>query len=223
LIGFKHLIKKAIRPWGQRSFISSIPKANCKILDVGCGKNSIFLKSVKPNSSIYGVDVSSFEQTNESTSLYQKLIICESNDFTQSIQTINESFDILISNHNIEHCEDPKGTFSAMVDRVKVGGSLFIATPSLGSVKFPSRGGGLNFYDDPTHVFPVDLYKLYESESHRLECTYYNKSAKPFIWRFLGWAQEYISKKKNWIMLGTYDYYGFEQIMWIKKVDTSKY
>ena len=162
MIDFKHFIKQTFRPRGQRSFISSIPKANCKILDIGCGKNSIFLKSVKPNSSIYGVDVGFFQQTDESKALYDKLIICESEDFAQSIQNINEDFDITISNHNIEHCEDPKGTFSAMVDKTKVGGSLFFATPSLSSVDFPSRGGGLNFYDDPTHISVVDLYKLFE-------------------------------------------------------------
>ena len=109
-------------------------KEDCKILDIGCGKNSIFLKSVKPNSSIYGVDVSFFEQTNESKALYENLIICDSKDFAQSIQNIDKDFDIIISNHNIEHCEDPQSTFSAMVDKAKVGGILFFATPSLKSV-----------------------------------------------------------------------------------------
>lgn len=220
MLDFKHFIKKNIRPRGQRSFVASIPKENCTILDVGCGKNSLFLKSVKPNSSIYGVDVGFFEQSNESKALYEKLIICESKSFAQSIQNIDRDFDIIISNHNIEHCEDPQSTFSAMVDRTKVGGSIFFATPSLCSVDFPSRGGVLNFYDDPTHVSPVDLCKLFESESHRVECTYYEKSAKPFIWWFFGWVQEHISRRKNWIRLGTWDYHGFEQIMWIKKVDS---
>ena len=172
LLDFRHFIKKTIRPRGQRSFIDSLSKENCKILDIGCGKNSIFLKSVRPNSTVYGVDISFFEQTEESKALYDNLIICESKDFAQSIQNIDTDFHIVISNHNIEHCEDPQSTFTAMVERTKAGGSLFITTPSLSSVDFPSRGGGLNFYDDPTHVSPVDLLKLFESESHRLECTY---------------------------------------------------
>ena len=216
-LDLKHFIKKTIRPRGQRSFVASQPKKNCKILDIGCGKNSIFLKSVKPNSSVYGVDIGFFEQTDESKALYDKLIICDSKDFAQSIQNIDTDFHIVISNHNIEHCDDPQSTFTAMVERTKVGGRLFITTPSLSSVDFPSRGGGLNFYDDPTHVSPVNLVELFESESHRLKCTYYTKSAKPPIWWFLGWVQEIISKRKNWIRLGTWDYYGFEQIMWIKK------
>jgi len=218
LLNFKHLIKKTLRPRGQRSFISSIQKENCNILDVGCGNNSIFLKSIKLNSFICGVDIDSFEQSNESKALYDNLIICEAENFAQSIQNIEKDFDIVISNHNIEHCNDPQAVFRAMVEKTKVDGMLFFSTPSLNSVNFPSRGGGLNFYDDSTHISPIDLVKLLESESYRLECKYYNKAYKPPIWWFLGLAQEYISKKRNFIMTGTYDYYGFEQIMWLQKI-----
>ena len=165
-----NFLKKILRPRGQRSFLSSIKKTNLKILDVGCGKNSVFLKSVKPDSSVYGVDVSLFEQTDKSKALYEKLIICESEDFAQSIQNLGLCFDVVISNHNIEHCEDPQSTFRAMVDRTAPGGHLFIATPSLASVDFPIRGGGLNFFDDATHQRPVELMELFSSESHRLEC-----------------------------------------------------
>ena len=218
MIDVSDFFKKILRPWGQRSFLSSIKKDNCKILDVGCGNvSSIFLKTVKPNSIAYGIDIVDFKQSNESKGLYEHYIISKTEMFAQAIQNIPEDFDVVISNHNIEHCNDAQSTFTAMVDRTAPGGHLFFATPSLNSVDFPSRGGGLNFYDDPTHVSPVDLCKLFESESHRLECRYYEKSAKPFVWWVIGWAQEYISKRKNQIRLGTWDYHGFEQIMWIKK------
>ena len=215
-----NFLKKILRPRGQRSFLSSIKKDNCKILDVGCGKNSVFLKSVKPDSSVYGVDVSLFEQTDKSKALYEKLIICESEDFAQSIQNLGLCFDVVISNHNIEHCEDPQSTFRAMVNRTAPGGHLFIATPSLASVDFPSRGGGLNFFDDATHQRPVDLMELFSSESHRLECRYYTKSAKPFFWYLMGLAQEWASRRLDKILIGTYEYHGFEQIMWARKKET---
>lgn len=213
--------KKTLRPRGLRSFLSAIKKKNCKILDVGCGnQNSFFIKTLKPDSVLYGIDVTDFNQTEESKGLFDHYMIERPEMFDRSIQNIEQNFDIIISNHNIEHCNDPENTFRAMVDRTAVGGHLFIVTPSVYSINFPSRGGGLNFYDDPTHQKnPVDLMKLFKSESKRLECMYYCESSKPFIWYCIGGVQEFISRKLDRILLGTYDYYGFEQIMWIKKID----
>ena len=203
---------KTLRPRVQRSFLSSIKKENCKVLDVGCGnKSSIFIKTAKPSSVVFGIDI------DESKELYEQYIVTQPEMFHQSIQEIEENFDIIISNHNIEHCNNPESTFSAMVDRATLGGHLYIATPSVRSVNFPSRGGGLNFYDDDTHRYPVDMMKLFNSESDRLECVFYSKSCRPIFWSFFGWVVEFISKKKGKIMLGTWDYYGFEQVMWIKK------
>jgi SAM-dependent methyltransferase len=217
----KHFLKKTLRPRGQRAFLSSIKIDKCRILDVGCGNaSSVFLKTVKPDCVAYGIDVGDFNQSDKSKGLYQQYIISKPEMFSQAIQNIPEDFDVVISNHNIEHCDDPEGTFRAMVNRTKVGGSLFVATPSLSSVGFPSRGGGLNFYDDPTHRHPVDLMKLFESESDRLECNFYAESSKPFVWWVLGCALEPTSRRKNHIRLGTWDYHGFEQIMWIKKKET---
>ena len=213
-----HFLKKTLRPRGQRAFLSSIKKDNPKILDVGCGNtSSVFLKAVKPNSMVYGIDVGDFNQSDESKDLYDNYITVQPEMFSQAIENIQEDFDVIISNHNIEHCNDAESTFRAMVDRTAIGGHLFIATPSLNSVDFPSRGGGLFFYDDPTHRHPVDLLRLFESESDRLECNYYSESSKPIAWYLIGWVQELFSRRIDRILLGTWDYYGFEQIMWVQK------
>jgi len=218
MAGLTHFLKKTLRPRGQRAFLSSIKKDNPKILDVGCGNaSSVFLKTVKPNSVVYGIDVTDFNQSDESKDLYDAYKIVQPEMFAQAIRDIPVDFDVVISNHNIEHCDDPEGTFRAMVNRTALGGHLFIATPSLNSVDFPSRGGGLNFHDDPTHRHPVDLMKLFESESDRLECTYHVESSKPIAWYVIGWAQELASRRLDKILMGTYEYHGFEQIMWISR------
>lgn len=211
-------LKKTLRPRGQRAFLSSIKKDNPKILDVGCGNaSSVFLKTVKPNSVVYGIDVTDFNQSYESKDLYDAYKIVQPEMFSQAIRDIPVGFDITLSSHNLEHCNDPQSTFRAMVDRTAPGGHLFVATPSLASVNFPSRGGGLNFFDDPTHRHPVDLMKLFGSESHRLECNFYAESSKPIAWYFIGLAQELFSRRIDRILLGTWDYYGFEQIMWLRR------
>ena len=214
-------LKKTLKPRGLRSFLYTIENKNCKILDVGCGnQSSFFLKTLKPDSTLYGIDVSDFNQSEESKGQFDRYIIERPEMFDRSIQNIEEDFEIIISNHNIEHCNDPEKTFRAMVDRTAVGGHIFIATPSICSINFPSRGGGLNFYDDPTHQkYPVDLMKLFKSESKRLECIFYSESSKPFIWYCFGGMLEFISRKLDRILLGTYEYYGFEQVMWLKKID----
>ena len=143
MIDVSDFFKKILRPWGQRSFLSSIKKDNCKILDVGCGNaSSIFLKTVKPNSIAYGIDVVDFKQSNESKGLYEHYIISKPEMFARSIQNIQEDFDIIISNHNIEHCNDPESTFRAMVDRAALGGHLFIATPQAFVPLISPAGGG---------------------------------------------------------------------------------
>ena len=170
-----------------------------------------------PDSILYGIDIQDFNQTDYSKNLYQSYIIANQETFHRSIENIKEDFNIVISNHNIEHCDNPENTFKAMVDKTKVGGMLYIATPSLSSVNFPSRKGGLNFYDDPTHQHPIDMMKLFNSQSERLECIFYTDSLRPIFWYLFGWTMEFFSKHREKIMLGTYEYYGFEQIMWIKK------
>ena len=213
-----HNLQVALRPYGLRSFLSRSKKKS-KILDVGCGnRSSIFIKSIIPSSDVFGIDIGDYNQSVESKKLYKNYITTPPEDFHFAINNIKENFDKIISNHNIEHCNNPRGTFSAMIDRLAVGGDLFIATPSIRSVNFPSRKGTLNFYDDSTHKSPIDLMEMFQSESHRIECIYYSDSYRPFFWALVGFINEYFSKKKNKNMLGTWDYFGFEQIIWIKKV-----
>lgn len=213
-----HDLQVALRPRGLRSFLSR-SKNNPKILDVGCGnRSSIFIKSIIPSSEVFGIDIGDYNQSAESKKLFNHYITTPPEDFHSAINNFKENFDLVISNHNIEHCNNPRGTFSAMIDRLVTGGNLFIATPSTRSVNFPSREGTLNFYDDTTHKSPINLMDLFQSESHRIECIYYSDSYRPAFWALIGWFNEYFSKKRNKNMLGTWDYFGFEQIIWIKKI-----
>jgi len=212
-----HRLQVALRPYGLRSFLSR-SKKDCKILDVGCGnRSSIFIKSIIPLADVFGIDIGDYNQSEESKKLYKRYITTFPEIFSNTIYEIKENFDIVISNHNIEHCNNPNSTFSAMVDKLEVGGMLFIATPSTRSIGFPTRVGTLNFYDDNTHKKPINLMELFQSESHRIECTFYSQSYRPFFWASVGLINEYFSKKRKKTLLGTWDYYGFEQIIWLKK------
>jgi SAM-dependent methyltransferase len=212
-----HGLQVAVRSRGLRSFLSKSKKSP-RVLDVGCGNgSSIFIKTIIPSASIYGLDICDYNQTEESKKLYENYILTSPDNFHLVIEDFNENFDLIISNHNIEHCNNPHHTFSAMVDKLAPGGRLFIATPSISSVNFPSRDGTLNFYDDKTHKHPVDLWELFENNRQCIDCIFYSKNYRPFFWSIVGLINEFFSKLRKKNMLGTWDYYGFEQIIWIKK------
>jgi len=213
-----HKLQCILRPRELRAFLEKYKKQHLKLLDVGCGnRSSIFIKKINPCFDIFGIDVVDYNQSPESRRLYASYLIANPETFDESIHKMN--FDLIISNHNIEHCNKPDKTFAAMVERLSPGGYMFFATPSLKSINFPSRKGTLNFFDDITHEQPIDLRKMIEPYENKVQCVFYKDSYRPFFWRLVGLVFELTSRLKAKVMLGTLDYYGFEQIMWLRKLE----
>lgn len=213
-----NFIQILLRPAGLRSCIANSKNVK-RILDVGCGnKSSVFVKSLSPESHLTGVDVADYNQDEESIALYDEYKIVPANEFDRGISKLDRKFNLILSNHNIEHCEEPAAVFESMVNMLEVGGMLYIATPCLESVGFPSRRGTLNFYDDITHKSPIDLLSFFELSKGKLEIIKYLPNSRPVFWRSLGWINEKRSMLGGKVCLGTWDYWGFEQILWAKKV-----
>ena len=77
------------------------------ILDVGCGNNSPFhTKTVLPNCNYYGIDICDHNQTKPL--LADLYIITTPDNFSFEISKYSNHFDAVISNHNLEHCDDRK-------------------------------------------------------------------------------------------------------------------
>lgn len=211
-------LQTILRPYGLRSFLNKY-RLSENVLDVGCGNgSSIFIKSLLKKSHLWGIDVANYNQSELSLSLYDEYKIFSPDSFHFDISNLKEEFDLIISSHNIEHCNSPESVFKAMVGKLKKGGRLFLVTPSVNSVNFPSRSGTLNFYDDITHKKPVDLLALANSSTISLEVLHYSKSTKPFFWRLIGFFNEKKSNKQKKVCLGTWDYWGFEQIIWLQRL-----
>tara|TARA_B100000900_G_C20566922_1_gene711526 strand:- start:109 stop:792 length:684 start_codon:yes stop_codon:yes gene_type:complete len=218
----KYFINAVLRPKGKYSFLRML-KSNSVILDVGCGNSSVArVKSILPKCKYTGIDVGDYNQTDFSKSLMDSYLISEPDKFSSSIRELGQNtFDVVISSHNIEHCDDPEATLEEMLYVLKPGGSIYLSFPSSKSINFPSRYGTLNYFDDDTHKISPPDFDLINDKllTAGFEISYATRQYKPFILFFIGFVLELFSKNQKKVFIGTWEYYGFESIIHAKKTD----
>ncbi len=213
----RYICKLLFDRWNKKIFIATLPKTG-RILDVGCGNNSPKItKAIKPFAYYVGVDIGNYNQEKGSLESADEYLLCSPEDFTRTILSASGEFDAVISAHNIEHCNTPFETLSAMCAKVKKGGRLFMAFPSERSVNFPSRKGTLNFYDDKSHIYLPEFNKIVKiiNESG-FKIVYKNPSYRPLGMRLIGMVKDCFVTDR--VTQSTWAHYGFEAIIWAQKL-----
>ena len=214
------LISKLLRRRGKAAFILSLPRYS-HILDVGCGNNSPYnTKTLRPDCIYTGIDIGDYNQSKPL--MADHYIVIDSAHFHQAIRQQGVVYDAVICAHNLEHCDKRWETLLAMISVLKPGGFLYLAFPCANSVNFPHRTGTLNYYDDPTHQeLPPDLeHCITLLEQNNCVLLYQSASYQPRLLYWLGRVLETFSKHRQKVLPGTWEYYGFETIVWGKKLDT---
>lgn len=216
-----YYIKSKICPNCFEDFLFSRNKknSNLKILDVGCGNDQVIrIKKILSDCSYDGIDISK-NLTQKSLSLTRKLVITSPKKFVDGIEKLKENYDLIVSKHNLEHCNEPYKTLDAICKKLNKKGSLYIAFPSQKSTKLPSRRGTLNYYDDKTHAKkPPDFIRVKEiCEKNKLKITFYSVTYRPIIGFLIGFIFEPISILTNKVMPFTWYFYGFETILHAEK------
>jgi SAM-dependent methyltransferase len=207
----------SLRRRGKVSFLCGLAP-NAKILDVGCGNDSPYkFKRVLPNCNYTGIDIGDYHQTKPN--LADSYIIARPEDFAGEIAKLSNNFDAVISSHNLEHCSDRAGTLAAMLQSVKPGGVIYLSFPCENSVNFPRRQGTLNYFDDLTHTdtppnFNDVVSKLINSG---FEVKFARKQYRPGVLWLFGIIVEPIAARKRKVLKGTWEYYGFESVIWARK------
>ena len=211
----KLLLAKFLRSKGRRSFIAGLPE-NAHILDVGCGNAAVLgVKAVRPNCHYTGIDIADYNQTSFSKSAMDRYVISSPSKFAASIKELGADFDGIISSHNLEHCDDRNEVLTAMLQKVKSGGVIYVSFPCEESVRFPKRHGTLNYYDDDTHKFlPPKFEEVVSSiKKNGFEIEFVTKRYRPFLLAVIGFLIEPISALRKKVMRGTWELYGFETII----------
>jgi len=196
-------------------FLEEISSA-ADVFDIGCGNDSPYVfKSARPDIRYVGLDVGDYQQQHDPNRYADEYLVVPPESFLRSIQDRDNQFDAVTSNHNLEHCLNPDEVVIAMARALRPGGRLFMAFPAAATVDLPSRGGTLNFYDDPTHVTPPDFRRVLQLlRGEGVIIDFAAERYRPPMWVALGFLNELRSRARNDVLSGTWAFYGFESIIW---------
>lgn len=218
MITITEFFASILRPKGKIAFLKKF-SGELKLLDVGCGNNSPFkTKKILPQCEYIGIDIGDYNQVKPN--MADQYILTTPENFAANIAQQKNKFDVVISAHNLEHCDQRDATLNAMLTALKINGCLYLAFPCEASVHFPKRYGTLNYYDDHTHqLTPPDFESIIRLlKKNGFEILYATKNYRPFILRLIGFVIEPLSRYKKKAMRGTWEYYGFESIIWAQKI-----
>jgi ubiquinone/menaquinone biosynthesis C-methylase UbiE len=214
----RHHVHRLLHPRRKMAFIYSIPKS-AKVLDVGCGNSSpLITKRARPDLRYTGLDVCDYEQRVPASDYSEEYVVVSPEKFAAEIVKRPNSYDAVICCHNLEHCTQQEQALIGMLRALRKNGTIFLAFPCADSIRFPSREGTLNFFDDQTHTTPPDYaWILDRLREEGFKITFARRRYRPWRLFMIGLLLEPMSRMKKKVIRGTWSLYGFESIIWAKK------
>ena len=141
-------------------FRRRIRNPEIRILDVGCGNNSpTTTKRWFPGCHYSGADIQSYNLSDDDKEAMDDFYSLGTDGSGYSAIP-DRSYDFIILHHVLEHMTKPMETLRVICSKLKDGGYIWIAFPSLRSLALPSADGSLQFCDDPTHQYLPDVREV---------------------------------------------------------------
>ncbi len=126
----RRLFSKPFEHDHSRKYFLSLLEKKSKILDIGCGSNSpLNTKKILPNCYYIGMDVKDCEQEEKSIASADEYIIVSPESFDSKILDFDQEIDVIISCHNLEHCNKRREVIKNMVKVLRPGGEIFHIFP----------------------------------------------------------------------------------------------
>lgn len=128
-----------------------------RILDIGCGNGSpTVTKRWFPGCHYAGADIQRYKLSNADVAAMDAFYPLNADG-----SGYDASYDFVILNHVVEHIREPAPVVATLCAKLKPGGFMWIAFPSLRSLSLPhSVDETLQFCDDPTHVYLPDVREI---------------------------------------------------------------
>lgn len=154
------VVKKILIPTKLRYAAKALHGRAATVLDVGCGNNSCQITKKWLNIGEYhGLDKELYGGLESDYRQMDKVFIADLDESGLS-EVPNGTYDFVIMSHVIEHLQNGLRVLDNLSPKLKVGGYIYIETPSYRTYNYPSADGFLNFYDDPTHVRVYDIHDV---------------------------------------------------------------
>jgi 2-polyprenyl-3-methyl-5-hydroxy-6-metoxy-1,4-benzoquinol methylase len=147
-------------PMKFRFVRGKLPKG-ARILDIGCGNGSPALtKRWFPGCHYTGADIQRYNLSDADVAAMDEFFAVGA-DGSGYAEIPEARYDFVILNHVVEHMSEPDPIVARLCAKLKPGGFIWIAFPSVRSLALPhSVDETLNFCDDPTHVRVPDVREM---------------------------------------------------------------
>ena len=146
------LIKKVLCPTKLQAARKRFGSKPIKVLDVGCGNHSCEIARKWLNIEEYvGVDREYWHGDEAGYEGIDRMVFADLEADPTLLKIENEYFDFIILNHVIEHLCNGEEVLAGLYRKLSPGGMIYIETPDIATLNYPSAIGFMNFYDDPTH------------------------------------------------------------------------
>ncbi len=138
--------------WWSNRFYAMLARRygrrGARLLEVGSGLGHL-VGQLSDTFEVYGLDLNHWAVKKSKEAAGRASLQTAS---TQQLPFTNHSFNVVIIKHIVEHLPDPAKAIQEIGRVTEKDGILILATPNLGSLLKPWKGGKWIGYQDPTHI-----------------------------------------------------------------------
>lgn len=221
------MLKPGIKPYKYRLITKLIEKNHTiNILDVGCGHNSYNICKKYFSFDIYdGIDKEIWDGNEDDYKDLTHLFLIDLETEQLKIDHLSDTYyDLILMSHVIEHLSNGEEVIQKLLPKLTKNGVIYIETPSVKTLKYPSGIGFFNFHDDSTHK-KVYSYREISNFLISSNCKVVKAGIRRDPIRLIFYSPFYLvwnilyslPFKKKWDVRGLWDFFGIAQFVLAKK------
>jgi ubiquinone/menaquinone biosynthesis C-methylase UbiE len=145
---FIEWIQNRLYVWRSYQVLRRLQRKNPRVLDVGCGRGQLLQAFQRQGCEVLGTEFS------DGACRYARdvLKIPVKVGLLHELNFPNESFDVVVMWHVLEHVSDPRPTLAEVSRILKPGGLFMVAVPDFGSPEAQLTKAGWFHLDVPRHL-----------------------------------------------------------------------